>query len=430
MKVTELPVLETLLNRELSKRAPCDLKDVAIVYVHHALFTSISVIKAFMKLGLDTKNIFILGKHYSECKEVSQAIRNMGIYYQPCSLQMTLGDFFCSFVRDINWLWLKTLKTVEKRKIKKIIILDHGGYAAAFIPPKLHEICQIVGVEKTTRGLNNIYAQDVSFPIIELASCASKKILESPLIAEAIVGKLIPYIPLASNKVVCGIIGYGAIGQAVANKFLSLGHKIAIYDNDLKQQKKIKKKFISVNNASELIQISDYIFGCSGKELDVSISKSNTAKIFNKNKKFISCSSEDIEFLPILRFIKSHYANDKKYDPLATIKIKFSNSIVVEILRGGFPINFDTSGTSVSPQDIQLTRALVLASVIQAKALLSKKHLPNHKYMLDPKLQKFISNIWFGCRPVNKPQGEIKQNFQHIDWIKKNSGGKYTSLKI
>jgi len=64
-----------------------------------------------------------------------------------------------------------------------------------------------------------------------------------------------------------------------------------------------------------------------------------------KTKTLISCSSEDKEFLSLLRVINNTSLN--VFDPLDDIEYISEFGAKIHLLRGGFPVNFDNSGESV-----------------------------------------------------------------------------------
>jgi hypothetical protein len=100
-----LPVMDALLEKAFIDGKRDIFKKTAIYYVHHPLKTSINVIDGLIRLGTKPKNIFILGKRYSECEAVVTALIRKGVDYQPCSMQTNIGRYSYSFIRDINWLW-------------------------------------------------------------------------------------------------------------------------------------------------------------------------------------------------------------------------------------------------------------------------------------------------------------------------------------
>ena len=127
--ISSLPALDTLVNRVLENSRPyLPLKRTAIVYIHHALHSSIPVLQANFKLGLLPENTFVLDKHYSECKEVVKKTIELGVHYQPCSAQIGLGKFSHSFIRDINYLWYTIMNALIAKKgktVDNLIVMDH-----------------------------------------------------------------------------------------------------------------------------------------------------------------------------------------------------------------------------------------------------------------------------------------------------------------
>jgi S-adenosylhomocysteine hydrolase len=421
-----LPILEKLIDHALMKKQ-FSLRDIAIVYVHHPLKTSVNLIDSMVRLGAMPKNIFVLGKKYSECETVVQQITRYGVHYQPCSTQIGLGQYNLSFTRDINLLWKKVSDNLGK-DIKKLLILDHGGYATSFIPVPILKQYKVIAVEKTTAGLIKFKDQGLPpFPLISVADCAAKKILESPLIAETIINKLLTLIPKNPDTAKCGIIGFGAIGKAIVIKLLSMNYKVMIYDRHFQSSKPLEGVTFT-DKFNELVEFSDYIFGCTGREAIKTIEPFVHAE---KDKTLISCSSEDKEFLPLLKAIQRKN-NKLVQDPFVEVRYITAKGATIRILKGGFPVNFDHSGESVPPRDIQLTRALALTSIIQAIQFFNKKSLLNKAgiYALDAKTQQFLSNEWLETQPVVRYSQDIIRNFKDLDWIIKNSGGAYEPCSI
>ena len=419
----DLPVLNKLVNKKLEERRnnEAPLSEVAIFYVHHALQTSLSLVDAFMKLGARPNNIFVVGKSYSECPLVVNQFKALGVNYQPCSPQINIGNFSISFAQDINSLWSTFMNKVGS-DISKLLILDHGGHALGSIPEMILNKYKVVGLEKTTGGLINLKVKDLPpCPIISVASCATKKVLESPLIANAVVSKLLPYVPIADLDLVYGIVGYGAIGKALANKLLSMGRMVVIYDSDhnqLEELEAIKSKIFITNELSAVFATADIIFGCTGR--DITASDIELFRLARKDKTLISCSSEDNEFLSLLKIIVKRAKDENQYGTSQFDNLIFKTDLnaKIQILRGGFPINFDNSGESVPAKDIQLTRALVLGGVLQAVEFFSKPRVLSKSgiYALNSSLQKFIVDAWLKENPEYSEMNNITK-FQDKDWI-------------
>lgn len=433
-----LPVLDMMIERAKTIDS-LSLKDTAVVYVHHALGTSETLLNSMFQLGLSPKNTFVLGKRYSNSDAIIERIKGYGVHYQVNSKQAGLGEHDISFTRDINSLWADVvahLKSEQANHIKKVLLLDHGGYAVKYVPHSILEGYKVVGLEKTTSGIIALGGRLPNLPVINVAKCAAKNFLESPLIAEAIMTKLAPFIDMAREPTECGIIGYGVIGRAIAEKLLKLGHRVMVYDNNLAQLQTLKsaprKDLRPTNDLSTLVNFSKLVFGCSGSDVTESLDAFTLAPA---EKTLISCSSEDREFLTLLNHIQQKYngkarvwANDFK-DVVYTNE--FGHNI--NILRAGFPYNFDHSGESVPANDIQLTRALVLAGFLQSIDFLKKPHIfdnGNNMYALDAELQQWVVREWLKYQEKGRYSKETLANFEDLDWINKNSSGDHEPLSF
>ena len=69
----KLPVLDVMVDK-LTAIDPSPLINTVVVYIHHALGTSLNLLDAIFSLGLVPSNTFVLGKHYSENREVVHSV--------------------------------------------------------------------------------------------------------------------------------------------------------------------------------------------------------------------------------------------------------------------------------------------------------------------------------------------------------------------
>lgn len=427
----KLPVLEAVLNKALEDPHCFSLDHTAVIYVHHALQTSVKVLEALLSIKAKPNNIFVIGKHYSECPEVVEQIKALGIQHQPCSPQDGIGKFSQNFTFDIFCVCTRLIQQLNG-SIKNVLILDHGGRVLDFFSETWSKQLPIIGIEKTTAGFIDLNRRGMPhFPLIGVAHCAAKKIIESPLVAEAIVKRLPDLEPINGQKPVCGIVGYGAIGKAIATKLLGLNYPVIIYDHDASRLDDIlleNKK----SDLSELIIESDYIFGCTGRDIFANEHVLNVIDVTLKNKVFVSCSSEDKEFLSLLIKIRHTLKTlPTAFNPLNDIDYYNTRGALIRVMRGGFPINFDHSGESVPANDIQLTRALVFGGVLQAIRLfdqLDGAYAPHHTleiYKLCADLQKLVVQEWLACQPTTPAflSQNLLDGFQNEDWINEHSGG-------
>lgn len=420
MMPTSMPVINTFLKNIHSHQL---FKNTLFVCVQHLLYTTIDLFDALIYLGANPKHIFLSGKVYSTHPHISQILIDKDIQLIPNEPLKQHGTFTESLKKDIGLMWKKIQKHLISEEIDKIIILDDGGLCLTNTPIALRKIYPVIGVEQTSSGL--FHARNAAFPVIEVASSAAKQYLEAPMIAQAIEAKLTEILPLACSKCLrCGVVGLGVIGKAVVNKLLQYGHTVYTYDDDPNKNISLDRAQ-RVNNINDILILSDYIFGCTGKDVFKGVDFENSCR---SSKVLISCSSQDIEFHSLLNaFAKSHHADS--IDPLATTHIKLTDTVSIKILRGGFPVNLDNSGYSVPSCDIQMTRGLLLAGCVQAASLIhhySPDVIP-HMIMLCPSFQHLIVKKWFSLDSYCATQNPFQFNFANIDWIRQHSGGEFFS---
>jgi hypothetical protein len=86
-----------------------------------------------------------------------------------------------------------------------------------------------------------------------------------------------------------------------------------------------------------------------------------------------------------------------------------------------------TTGVSVPAEEIQFTRGLLFASVVQA--LHAAQHFGDKKgladcYQLDPHLQKKVAIAYLGEKPpLVQKSGDIVNQIVDSEWIRENTGG-------
>jgi hypothetical protein len=252
-----------------------------------------------------------------------------------------------------------------------------------------------------------------------VATSAAKTHLESDMIVEAVLNKLNKTLPAEKKGLLCGVVGAGVIGKAIARHLIALGCLVYIYDQNKENYQSIEKA-ICCDHLEELIQSADYVFGCTGRDITQNV---DIFSLMSRHKTFISCTSEDKEFLSLLKGIQS--CHDQQLNPLEDIVWPLSNGAVIAVKKGGFPINFDDSGESVSANQIQLTRGLLLVALIQAIVTLPSLLRENMRgrVMLNPEAQKFVVQEFFKNNKNHRFSPLLLNKFKDVHWIEQNSGG-------
>lgn len=391
------------------------VNNYCILSVQHLLESTGSLFLKLINTGIRPQNIFLTGKIYSTNKSTLQRLQRLGINITNSSIPNKLGHYSKFLEKDIVCLWQELVKILQPST--KIIILDDGGYALKNVPHFISGNFSVFGIEQTTSGIRmkNAFAK---FPVIDVASSAAKRIIEPPIVSEAVkiqLGKTIRNL----NPRTIGIVGYGNIGKAIT-KDLAEVYKVAVYDiND----RLITKGLINVTamrSLNELFEYSDVIIGATGRD----ISNPNWLINPNGNKTLISVSSGDIEFNKILRSCEK-YLTEKTTNPLQTLNLRTENGYSLKILRGGMVANFTGSRNSSPGNVIQITRGLLLSAIFQI--IRDHKRLTNFqgRIMLSPTLQSQTVRLWFQNQPQKLKQysNDIVLGFKDREWIKSRSSG-------
>lgn len=153
-------------------------------------------------------------------------------------------------------------------------------------------------------------------------------------------------------------------------------------------------------------------------------------EIIYKDTTFISCTSEDKEFLSLLERIGEE-TKRLYFEPMSDIACLSNKGAKISIVKSGFPINFDKSPYSVPSKDIELTRALLLGACIQA-ILTASRPIDDgftinqlNRHMLNPHIQQWVLRDWLKYQPLQRYPQELLNYFNNLEWVIANSGGDY-----
>jgi hypothetical protein len=443
----QLPVLNAITDKIAA--APPDLNGYLLIAGQHALDTTGSLFEWMRDaLNLPMSNIYMVGKSYSTSQLVAQQMQDvLKINYQTNSQQMMLGGFSESYDYDVIKLWEKLFSRLailkqKKQSVKGIFVLDDGGHLFKRMLPTLLNLrptdkksIPIVGIEQTSSGV--FASRSFLYPIIEVATAAAKQ-LETPMLAKLVTEHWessikmsldsikLPDFPDALSELKFGIVGLGNVGKAMLKHLQMLGYKnIVVFDSDPDTLIKINNSNISVaKNVPNFIEKTDVILGCTGRNfMDASFAE--CLKIIQQPRKipriFISLSSKDTEFNCLL--VKIHQDNrNGPIDPLKHILYPKNNPHSI-ILAAGMPFNFLAVNTglrdySIPHHEIQLTRGLLAAAMLQAYSMMQSCTYIATQYQLDPYWQRFVVEAWH-----NANQKPMLPDFNNVNWIQAHSGG-------
>jgi len=386
-----LPLLEDVHNEYYHGIQP--LRDVGLVCLQHLLETTGSLFEKLVQLGLRPENTFVQGKIYSTNSDVVERLRRLGFQNSISERPFRSGHYEMRLQQDVENLWAAAASVLKSSRVKQVVALDDGGFLLAGVPESIRVAIPVTGVEQTMGGIALQEAGRVRMPVVQVATSAGKKLVEPPMIQEAVFRRVSDVAPEFGSQI-CGVIGLGSIGRAVLSALLRTHSRVLVFDrNQLEIEGMLPDGVVMCNSLQDLFESAECIFGCTGNDV---LNGSSWWKHVPRSKTLISCSSHDKEFRTILRDCDEREKN--ALDPLADVVVQTLHGHF-KVVRGGFPINFDGSPESVPARDIQLTRSLLLGGIIQA-ATSQFDRTPGYKsIVLDPRLQCLAVNRWFELRP-------------------------------
>ena len=437
-----LEVMRALVDRARSARFHFG-KDTAIVAVQHMLRQTVELVRAAAGMGVDFKNIFALGKVYSNSLPVMRTLREMGVTVIDTTVPEP-GEFSSYFQRDVARLWDVATPILAQRRIKRVIVLDDGGVCITSVPADILRRYSVCGVEQTTRGIVLIQETPPPFAVISWARAGVKLEIAGPIFSQYLVGKLNTNFlrgeSLQSNRL--GIIGLGSIGRGVANLLFRQGHQVFFYDSnpDLHAPRPLQNKIARLHSLEELMLQCDYVLGCSGRNPF----RDSWPLNHRPGIKLLSGSSGDEEFGPLIRDLKQ-----KPHFKIASntwdVVSEDGPSGPIHIAYLGYPYSFVSRGTEALPTRIvQLDIGGLLAALVQARIFLEQcETSPDQNrgiHRVTPKAQRFVYERWAKTmkdRMIDTDRFDYDPRLlsavQHDDWFIENTepypGEHYTPVK-
>lgn len=442
---SELPVLRQMTN-EL-KGLLQNPENTYLVGVQHLLPTTVGLFQSLISLGFKPQNMTFTGKPYSTVAGVPQQLRGLGMNIIEGERLSRIGEYSIQTNKKVEALWEQVNKDLENssRRIERLIILDEGGRVLEQTPPRLPTRLPVIGIEQTRAGMYNRQLHYMPFPVILVAGCAAKREWESDIIAKSVVDILARKLPDDSyNTKQFGVVGVGAVGSAVVEYLIHKGCRVNVYDDNSKAIEDLESKvgdnhkgnIIRFDGVEALVRSSDWTLGCSGKDISAKVA----LETLSNHRLLVSCSSEDREFKKILDQTLE-LTGRLVIDPLSDLTFMNENGQgKFTIVSGGFPINF-TREASSDPDEIDLTRTLLLAACAQAQLLpyywrqgINQKVKPQ-QLKLDPFLQQITVEHCAKEYPNLITQKDLLTCTQNgslplYEYLREHSAGEYLETEM
>jgi len=367
-----------------------NLQNTILFFHAHVVPSSLEFFKFLPKIGLVKDNIFIQGKSYSTVPEIEKELKLSNFNISTSAYPTYFGEYDNQNKLKADFNCKEEI--LKRSKINtKLIIMDSGSALMSSVANILNSNTNKIGVELTTQGTFGQY----EYPVIELALCETKKIIESPFIGKSIVFEIERRGLIEQDKTYA-VLGCGSIGTSVIKALKEKSINVICYDKNKGFNKPLE----------EIIQEADYLIGCSGTP----IINGNIANFIKKDIKIISASSKDTEFKKFFIDLKLNF---NKKNPFSDM-INIVNNKKVTLINGGFPINFNRlmEVEKEFEHEIILTRGLWLVAILQA---INTNYLnPKEKrVVLNKKFQKIALIEWFNLFKDNltRDRASFIENF-------------------
>lgn len=322
--------------------------NLEFIVVDHCLVTFQSHIESLSKLGKISGVIL---------KSSTRVLQTVEYAHKSCAvINVTKED-----LRDPE-IALATI-TRNSHDGFKMIILDHGGYFAPSLPQLVTHLefsSKVMGIVEVTENghwkyLSRLKSLKLAFPILSIARSEIKSLEDAQVgisIYEACNSILYGiHSAFSSTQRVC-VIGYGKIGQSIANCCRGNRMNVVVLETDsLRAQFALKdghQVYLSNDKVKKSILGNiDIIFSCTGKQALTATDLKN----FKKTVYIASCTSPDDEFSPCffdalnLQAITSKEERELCLKNLKILPFKLFDGKEVNIFNGGKAVNFAVGGT-------------------------------------------------------------------------------------
>ena len=393
------PLVAGLLERFPARQSRL-FDDIDILSCQHLLGSLLPQYQAIRDLLPGARFQEIIGKPYSANPWAMHAFEEYGFPINRRSVDLpdrndhrepyrigTYGHLHRKVVDDAVKRFFNLMPEARRLSGAPILVIDDGGAlidAVGRAAAKCATTRPIVCIEQTQRGLHAAkpakgYGLSGGFALVNVAQTLSKLVLESKLIASSVLENLESWLARLrvsesraawASDLRIGLIGFGSVGESIAAALKSLEVEPRLYDVNRNRLAAAKRQGYEVSlELSELLEQSNVIVAATGG----SWLNQGNAMLLRDGVVLVSASSGDAEFHGLPSWKSSQVAildsalPNAQFDTIhGEIRVQRSDDAQLLILNGGFPVNFNGAIDPIAPAQIQLTRALMLAGVLQA----------------------------------------------------------------
>lgn len=297
-----MPVLDAV-TRMIG--GPSALRGFTMASVQHLFPSTLALYAALGDNGLDTVTTRVGGKGYSTDMDTMMRLDALGYLVHPDGRVLAHGTHASAEEitgemarQELGALFAEVDPSAEREP--RFLLLDEGAKLIAALHlhyPEYAHLC--VCVEQTDRGLQiiddakRVYAEEravfeatgrwpsprrgfeLACPVVDMARSDAKKTWESPMIGESCVFNLEHELRGANaalfakifedpeRKTAC-VIGYGAVGKAVADRLRARGFEVFVHDRDLAAMARAEADGCVPAPREDAIARGHVFYGCTG----------------------------------------------------------------------------------------------------------------------------------------------------------------------
>ena len=358
--------------KKYSEERKENLKGVAIIWRDHFLEENVGLLTSFIRMGVDPKDILAIDKGDStkHRKEITETFKKLGFQVDILDNTAVADDILIEAGRKL------VKEFIEKRKDKKIVILDDGAIVSRILTLHSYENVEAF-VELTVTGLKRIKELDKSqlpYPVLNVAKSKLKRFITYKEIANTIFTRSIEL--LGGEKLVGRTViqlGYGDLGEVLADRYSQYGARVIVIEPEvMKCIEAAERGFTTFRTLEEAVKYEKpfLIVGASGYR---SISKEVIEKL-DDGTFITSGATAD------LNIFKEYEQNGCEYKAIPKYGTQYRiNGKKITVLGNGRSVNlFDSEAIPNRSNDIFKASQLVVTDKI-----INTKHELKNQVELD-----------------------------------------------
>lgn len=313
------------------------------------------LVEAIMAMGVPPAAITVIDKgyRYRHTHRVDAHLRRAGIAV---------------------WPWTSTIEALESHTERAYLmnraglLIDDGGYTLpVLLTQARHLLCAYGGlVEQTMSGITKLEPFDgsIPLPVFSVAQSRLKATIESYGVADAAIRNVLALTPQEKFEGQPALVlGFGRIGEQIAEVLRSRRMRVAVYDNTIVRTVAAHERgFLTDRSLPNLL--SDHrpllVVGSTGT---TSLRGEHAAAI-SRDCHLVSTTSRDTEFAITELIEQSRSMTDAG---VLGKRLQLSHGPVVTVVGDGFPINFHYAESMPNKY-----ADLVLASLLVGAATLAR----------------------------------------------------------